>query len=144
MADISTPSITDDSCMPIERGGRWAVNYHSEDFVAGSHAGELKAAPTGAGRALYITHLTLGIVSDSNYNITSDASVSILDGSGTVLFGPVQFQANGQTTFSKDFRYPIKAANEKAIDIAGVCSAGSYQASCFVYAEGFTGDKPLG
>jgi len=144
MAGTSYPSITDDSCMPIERGGRWAVNYSSGDFIAGSLAAELKAAPTGSGRALYITHLTLGIVADSTYNITTDARISILDGSGTVLFGPVQFQANGQTTFSKDFRYPIKAANEKALDISGVCSAGSYQAACFVYAEGFTGDKPLG
>ena len=144
MADISYPEITDDSCMPIERGGRWAVNYHSENFIGGTHTGELKAAPTGTGRALYITHLTVGIVADSTYKITTDAYISIVDGSSAVLFGPVQLQANGQTTFSKDFRYPIKAANEKAIDVAGVCPAGSYQAVCFVYAEGFTGDKPLG
>lgn len=144
MAEVGYPSITDDSCMPIERGGRWAVNYYSGDYIAGGLAAELKAAPTGAGRALYLTHLTIGLVANAAYGIIVDTSIKIYDGSGAFIFGPVQLQADGQSIFSIDFKYPIKAANEKALDISGSCVNGSYQAACFVYAEGFTGDKPLG
>jgi len=144
MAGTTAISIMGEGMEPVERTGRWAVNYHSADFIAGSHAGELKAAPSGSGRALYLTHVTIGIVASATYKAVIDANITLLDGSGATLFGPVQFQADGQTIFSKDFKYPLKAADEKAIDVSGVCQTGSYQAACFVYAEGFTGDKPLG
>ena len=140
----TTPPITGDHMMPIERTAPWAVNFHSDDFIAGSLNAELKSAPSGYGRALYLTHVTIGLVAGAAYGIIVDARITLVDGAGTEIFGPVTLQADGQSLFSKDFRYPLKITNEKAIDVSGVCSNGSYQAACFVFAEGFTGDKPLG
>jgi len=144
MADVTILALTGDGMMPIEKIAPWAVNYHSADFIAGTHAGELKAAPTRADSALYITHVTLGLVANAANNIISDANLKLVDGSGITVFGPVQLQANGQGVFSKDFEHPLKIVNQKALDISGVGAGGSYQSACFVFVEGLTGDKPLG
>lgn len=143
MAGTTTPTITGDGTMPIERSAPWAVNYHSADFTTGTLAAELKTAPTRDNSALYLTHVTMGVV-ESTQNVMVDASITLIDGVGTSAFGPVQFQANGQTTFSKDFKYPLKITDKKALDVSGECIGSGYQAACFVFIEGFTGDKPLG
>lgn len=140
----STPTLTGDGMMPIERQAPWAVNHHSDDFIAGSLNNELKAAPTRSNSALYLTHVTMGLVANAAFNTIVDARLTLYDGAGLAVFGPVQLQANGQAVFSKDFKHPVKITDGKALDLSGACAGGSYQAACFVFVEGFTGDKPLG
>jgi len=141
--DTSTPKMAGDGSMPIERSAPWAVNFRSADFIGGSLNVELKAAPTRDNSAHYITHITMGTVASAEYTIICDCNLTIVDGGGSNAFGPVQFCNDGQTTFSKDFSNPLKITDGRAIDLTGVASSG-YQPSCFVFIEGFTGDKPLG
>lgn len=140
MAELDTPKLVEE--ITHVRTGPWAVNYYGT-CIAGSLAAELKAAPTRVNSAIYLTHVTMGIVSDANH-ILSDARLTLIDGSGDEVFGPVQFCDSGQTTFLKDFTKPLKITDNKALDLSVACAAGSYQASCFVYIEGFTGDSPIG
>ena len=136
----STPKIVEE--ITHVRTGPWAVNYSSGDFIAGSLNAELKAAPTRPNSATYITHVTMGIVADTS-DIVIDANLTLIDGSGDTLFGPVQLIDSGQTVFSKDFKYPMKVTDNKALDVQGSAINGSYQAAAFIYIEGYTGDGPL-
>ena len=142
---ITTPKMTGEPERPIERDdNRWAVNY-SGNFVAHALNVELKAAPTRAGSASYLTHVTMGITRNPTFtNHTPDGRLTLVDGGGVEVFGPIQFEEKGQTLMSKDFKYPLKLTNKKALDLTGAGAGSGYQASCFVYIEGFTGDKPLG
>jgi len=142
---ITTPKMTGEAERPIERDdNRWAVNY-SDTFVAHGLAAELKAAPTREGSAIYLTHITMGITRNPIFtNHTPDAYLTLVDGAGIEVFGPMQFEEGGQTLMSKDFEHPLKITDKKALDIDGTGKGSGYQASCFVYIEGFTGDKPLG
>lgn len=144
MAGTTTPTITGDGTYPVEKSAPWAVNYYSANFIGGGLNAELKAAPTRDGSALYLTHVTMGIVRDSTYGVITDAHLRLVDGAGSDAFGPIQLQSDGQSTFSKDFSKPLKITDKKALDLSGVCATGTYQAACFVFVEGFTGDKPLG
>lgn len=137
---ISTP--TEVKEITHVRTGPWAVNYSSGNFTAGSLAAELKAAPASNG-ATYITHVTMGIVADTS-DIIVDANITLIDGSGDTLFGPIQLESNGQSMFSKDFKRPVKVTDNKALDVQGAAVNGAYQAAVFVYIEGFTGYKPIG
>ena len=139
MAELDTPKIVEE--ITHVRTGPWAVNYYGT-CTAGGLAAELKAAPTRASSATYLTHVTMGIVSDANHILT-DARFTLVDGVGDEVFGPVQFCDSGQTLFSKDFKHPLKITDGKALDLSVSCPAGSYQASCFVYIEGYTGDNPI-
>lgn len=140
---IATPTLT--GHIPIEREAPWAVNYVSDSFIAGGLAAELKAAPTRDNSALYLTHVTM-----SNrhclYGTTRiyDVALTLYDGGGNVLLGPIQLQENGDGVFSKDFKDPIKAVDKKALDVSGSGPAAGYQARCVIYIEGFTADAPLG
>jgi len=136
----TTPTIVDE--ITHVRTGPFAVNYYSADFIAGSLAAEIIPAPTRDNSAIYLTHVTMGIVANTS-DITIDAHLTLLDGNGESVFGPVQFQANGQTTLSKDFTKPLKITNKKALDISGAGENGAYQAACFVFVEYYTGDSPL-
>ena len=138
MAELDTPKLVEE--ITHVRTGPWAVNYYGT-CVGGSLAAELKAAPTRPNSATYLTHVTMGIVSDANH-IMSDGKLTLIDGSGDEVFGPVQFTADGQQLFSKDFKYPLKITDNKALDLSAACAAG-YQASCFVFVEGFTADGPI-
>jgi len=125
------------------RTGPWAVNYSSGTWIGTTLAAELKAAPTKDNSALYITHVTMGVVGGTS-DIISDIELTLTDGVGSNLFGPVTLIDSGQTVFSKDFKYPMKVTDNKALDLTGAGGSGSYKAACFVYIEGFTGEKPLG
>lgn len=140
MAETATPTIVQE--ITHVRTGPWAVNYYSDNFTAGTLNVELKAAPTRANSATYLTHVTMGIV-ENTQKVLVDAHLILVDGVGSEVFGPVQFCDSGTTIFSKDFKYPLKITDEKALDLTGVCAATGYQAACFVYIEGFTGDKPI-
>ena len=142
MAGTSTPTLTGDGTMPIERSAPWAVCYHSAPFTAGSLAAELKAAPTRDGSALYITHITMGVALGTA-DVLVDCSLTVYDGASPVVWGPIRFGGYNNTVHGKDFSKPLKITDKKALDISGICQDTGYQAACFVFVEGFTGDKPI-
>ena len=72
---ITTPELAGDGNHPIEKYAPWALNFHSADFTAGNLNQELKTAP-GAGKATYITHVTMGLVDDSVKGYLIDARVT--------------------------------------------------------------------
>ena len=138
---ITTPGLTGNQV--IEKEPPFAINFTSGNFIAGSLAAELKVAPTRDGSAIYLTHVTMSTVKDSQ-GIIVDAVLTLLGGDAAVLFGPIQLQSNGQGIFKKDFKAPLKVADKRALDVSGTGTGGSYQAAVLVYIEGFIGDKPLG
>ncbi len=138
---ITTPALTGKNV--IEKEPPFAVNFTSGNFIGGSLAAELKAAPTRDGSAIYVTHVTMSTVKDAQ-GIIVDAALRLVGGDSATLFGPIQLQSNGEGIFSKDFKAPLKVADKKALDVSGVGTGGSYQAAVVVYIEGFIGDKPLG
>jgi len=138
MATTNTPTVVQE--ITHVRTGPWAVNYHSSDFSTLNI--ELKAAPTRIKSATYLTHVTMGLVASAEHNYLIDCKLTLIDGIGAEVFGPVQLQAGGQSTFSKDFKYPLKVTDNKALDLSGK-SGGGYYTAAFVYIEGFTGDKPI-
>jgi len=141
---ITNPILAGDGLMPIAKSEPWAVNFHSANFSGGGANlnQELKAAP-GADKATYVTHVTMGLVGDSVNDYMIDCRLTLVDAAGTNNFGPIQLQAQGEGLFSKDFDPPFKITDNKALDLTGVGAAGSYASACFVYIEGFTGQKPI-
>jgi len=80
-----------------------------------------------------------------NFPYVMDTKVSLADGAGVTVFGPIQFQSQGQTVISRDLNPPIKLTDSQALNCAATSGgAGAYQGACFVYVEGFTADSPLG
>jgi len=142
---ITTPTLAGAGTHPIEVDcNLWAANFHSANYAGAGLSQELKAAPTRTNSALYLTHVTMGIVADSTWHYEIDNKVSLIDGDGTVLFGPIQLQAQGAGLFQKDFDKPLKITDGKSLKCKGVYGGGSYNTASFVYVEGFTGDVPLG
>jgi len=139
MAETNTPKIVEE--ITHVRTGPWAVNYHSSDFANLNH--ELKAAPTRPNSATYLTHVTMGLVSSAAHGYLIDCKLTLVDGIGNEVFGPIQLQAQGQSTFSKDFTKPLKITDNKALDLSGENDGGGYYTAAFVYIEGYTGDAPI-
>jgi hypothetical protein len=139
---ISTPVLIGDGLKPIAKTAPFAVNFHSANFggAIGNLNQELKTAP-GIGKATYITHVTMGLVGDSVNDYMIDCRLTLVDGAGTTAFGPIQLQAQGEGLFLKDWEEPLKITDNKALDLTGVGAAGGYYTACFVYIEGFTGQK---
>ncbi len=140
---ITTPTLAGPGVFPIERYAPWAVNYHSADLgVATSQ--ELKATP-GTGKALYVTHVTMGIVDNALQGYLIDNKITLKDGDGTVLFGPIQMQQQGGGVFSKDWPKdaPLKLTDNKALNGTVARSAGSYNTAALIYVEGFTAAAPI-
>lgn len=138
---VTTPELGGPGNKPIEVNAPFAVNFTSGNFVAGSLAAELKAAPTREGSAIYLTHVTMSTVRGAQ--AIEDAALTLLGGDGVTLLGPIQLQTNGSGIFSKDFAVPLKVPDKKALDISGTGPGGSYQAAVFVFVEGFIGDSPI-
>ena len=124
---ITTPTLTGPGSMPFTRTGPLAFNNDEDDATP---AVELVAAP-GAGKAIYLTHITIS-------GSTTDVAVTLLD-SAAVIFGPVQCQADGQNTVLKDFKHPLKLTDNQALNV----SATNGVAFC-IYGEYFIGEKPTG
>ena len=142
---ITTPTLVGDGTYPIERVKPWAVNYLSDSFDAGGLNEEIKAAPTRANSALYITSVVMSTAIGGICGVRNDVAVTLVDGGGTEVLGPITLQENGESTFQKDFDPPLKITNEKALDCTGTkVNVPGYDVACFVYVEGFTGDVPLG
>lgn len=131
---ITRPTLAGPGIYPIEVINPWAVNYYVEE---GDPAVEIKAAPTGAGKALYITHMIIGLAT----RLTGlNVAVTLQDEDANVLFGPIQLERNGQGLFTKHWNSPMKLVDNKALDVFGNVG----QTAFTIYIEGFTGDKPLG
>ncbi len=121
---ITIPTIIGPGLMPIVRLAPWAINNDEDD--ANGAAVSIKTAP-GTGYSLYLEHLTLS-------GRTADIAITLRDGATDVLFGPIQMQADGSGTFTKDWPNPIKLTTNTALYVyASVASAFT------VYVEGFTG-----
>jgi len=123
---ITTPTLIGVGTMPIERYAHWAVNNDEDDATP---AVELKAAP-GAGKALYLTHVTIS-------GQTVDVAVTLLDGAA-VIFGPIQMQADGGGLFTKDWNNPLKLTDNTALNVLATNSV-----AFTVYVEGFTAAAPI-
>ncbi len=141
---ITNPVIAGDNLGPVAKTGPFAVNFHSNNFggAIGNLNQELKTSP-GTGKATYVTHVTMGVVGDSTNDYVVDCRLTLVDGSGDTAFGPIQFQAQGGGFMSKDFNPPLKITDNKALDLTGVGPVPGYYTACFVYIEGFTGQKPI-
>lgn len=141
---ITTPVLAGDGVFPIERYAPWAVNFHSDDLTAAGVTQELKATP-GAGKALYVTHVTMGIVDSAAQGYLIDNKITLKDGDGAVLFGPIQMQQQGGGVFSKDWPEdaPLKLTDNKALNGAVARTAGSYNTAALIYVEGFTATAPI-
>jgi len=103
---ITTPTLVNE--LPTARSGPFSFNNDEDD---GTPAVECVATP-GAGKALYLTHVTIA-------GRTSDVAVTLQDEDGTVLFGPIQCQADGGSILVKDWKYPLKLTDNKALDVLG-------------------------
>ncbi len=127
---ITTPTIIGDGQMPVSRTGPLSFNNDEDD--ANGAAQQCVATP-GAGKAIYLTSVTYS-------GITADIAITLRDAvAGTVLFGPIQMQADGGGLFTKDWKDPLKLTDNKALFVfASAASAFT------IYGEYFIGDKPLG
>lgn len=141
---ITRPVLAGDGLMPIAKSAPFAVNFHSDDFGwdLGNLTQELKTAP-GEGKAIYLTHVTMGVVSSARSNYVIDCRLLLVDNPVTPVFGPIQFEEKGQSIFSKDFNIPLKITDNKALDVTAIGSGASYYSACVVYIEGFVGQKPI-
>jgi len=122
---ITTPTLVAE--LPIARSGPWAVNNDEDDA---STSVQMKESP-GAGKALYVTSLTLS-------GQLLDVAVTLVDEDDTVLFGPIFLQADGGGVFTKDWKYPLKLIDNKGLHVLGD-GATAFTA----YVEGWTGQSPI-
>lgn len=120
---ITTPTLV--NALTHSHTGPFAVNNDEGD---GDPAVEMVAAP-GENKAIHITHVTLS-------DRTVDCAVTLQDEDGTVLFGPIQLQADGSGLFSKDFKFPLKLTDNKALDVFGTNGV-----AFTAYVEYFIGQK---
>ena len=139
---ITTPTLAGPGLYPIEVDcNRWAVNDFV-DLVLTSATAEVKAAP-GAGNALYLTHVTIGIGKATGAAGIDDMAITLRDEDGTVLYGPIQTQSNGGGHIKKDFKDPLKLIDNKALHHYSVGGNASFKGAALIYVEGFTGTKPI-
>lgn len=124
---ITNPVLAGPGIFPVARTGPLSFNNDEGD---GDPAVECVATP-GAGKALYLTHVTIS-------GRTTDVAVSLRDGDGTVLFGPIQMQADGGGNFTKDWKHPLKLTDNKSLTVF----ATNGQAFT-IYGEYFIGQAPI-
>ena len=124
---ITTPVLIGDGQMPEARSGPLSFNNDEDDADV---AVAIVAAP-GAGKAIYVTHVTMS-------GRTTDVAVSLRDGDGTVLFGPIQMQADGGGNFSKDWKHPLKVTDNKSLTVFATNSQ-----AFTIYGEYFIGQAPV-
>ncbi len=125
---ITTPKLIGDGQMPVSVTGPLSFNNDEDDA---STAQQCIATP-GAGKALYLTSVTYS-------GITADIAITLRDAvAGTVLFGPIQMQADGGGLFTKDWKNPLKLTDNKALFVfASAASAFT------IYGEYFIGQAPI-
>ena len=101
---ITTPTLVNE--LPVTKSGPYAFNNNEDDADV---AVECVAAP-GAGKALYLTSVTMS-------GRTADVAITVQDEDATVLFGPIQMQADGGSNFTKDWKHPLKLVDNKALNV---------------------------
>lgn len=140
---ITKPTRAGSGTFPVERTAPWAVNNHTADFYSTGLTDELKAAP-GARKATYLEHLTLSLNGNSVNGWLEPAHVSLVDGAGITVFGPIQLQIIGEGNFTKDWNPPLKIADNKALKYSAVGTGTvNYKSSVLIYVEGFTAAAPI-
>jgi len=123
---ITTPTLVAE--LPITRSGPFAFNNDEDD--ANGAAVSCVAAP-GAGKALYLTHITIS-------GRTADIAITLRNGATTVMFGPIQCQADGSGLFTKDWDFPLKLTDNTALYVyASAASAFT------LYGEYYIGQAPI-
>ena len=124
---LTTPTLAGPGILPVSRSGPLAFNNDEDDADV---AVQCVAAP-GAGKAIYVTHITIS-------GRLLDVAVSLRDGDGTVLYGPIQMQANGGGNFTKDWRDPLKLTDNKSLTVFGTNGV-----AFTIYGEYFIGQAPI-
>ena len=133
-SEVAIPVVGENGYVIVRIGAPWAINNDEDN--ANTSAVECKAAPARAGEALYMTHLTL-----SNNVPLADQAIVIMDDDGTIYFGPIVLMVEGDNVFSKDFKCPVKFADNKGIFVQELI--GGKASALTIYLEGFTGCKPI-
>jgi hypothetical protein len=126
---ITNPVLAGPGSFPVNVTGPLSFNNDEDD--ANGAAVELVGTP-GVGKALYLTHITIS-------GRTADIAITLRDAiAGTVLFGPIQMQADGSGLFTKDWEHPLKLTDNKALFVyASAASAFT------IYGEYFIGQVPI-
>jgi hypothetical protein len=123
---ITTPTIVNE--VPFARSGPFSFNNDEDDANAAAVA--CVAAP-GAGKAIYLTHVTIS-------GRLADIAITLRNGDTTVMFGPIQMQADGGGNYKKDWKYPLKLTDNTALYVyASAASAFT------LYGEYFIGQAPI-
>lgn len=104
---ITRPILAGPGLMPVSRSGPLCFNNDEDD--ANAAAVECVGTP-GAGKALYLTHITIS-------GRTVDVAITLRDSDDTVLYGPIQMQADGGGNFTKDWEHPLKLTDNKALEV---------------------------
>jgi len=126
---ITRPTLAGPGLLPINKGPMLSFNNDEDD--ANAAAVDCVAAP-GAGKAIYVTSITIS-------GRTADIAITLEDGDGTDLFGPIQMQ-DGGSPFTKDWpkNAPLKVTDNKALSVyASAASAFT------IYGEYFIGQAPI-
>ncbi len=125
---ITNPVLAGPGLFPIAVGPMLSFN---DDNTDATPATELVGTP-GTGKAIYLTHITLS-------GRTVDVAVTLQDAvTGTVLFGPIQLQADGGGNFSKDWKHPLKLTDDKALFVLATEGV-----DFTIYGEYFIGQAPI-
>jgi hypothetical protein len=124
---ITNPVLAGPGLMPINAGPMLSFNNDENDADI---AVSCVTAP-GAGKAIYVTHVTMS-------GRTTDVAISLRDGDGTVLFGPIQMQENGGGNFTKDWKHPLKLTDNKSLTVFATNSQ-----AFTLYGEYFIGQAPI-
>ncbi len=126
---ITTPTLAGPGLYPINVGPMLSFNNDEDD--ANGTAQQCVATP-GAGKDLYLKHITIS-------GRTVDVAITLRDAvAGTVLFGPIQMQADGGGNFTKDWEHPLKLADNKALFVYA-----SAAEAFTIYGEYFIGQAPI-
>lgn len=126
---ITNPVLAGPGRYPIARGPLLAFNNDEDD--ANGAAVDCVDAP-GTGKAVYVTSITIS-------GRTADIAITLEDGDGADLFGPIQMQ-DGGSPFTKDWPKdsPLKVTDNKALSVyASAASAFT------IYGEYFIGQAPI-
>lgn len=126
---ITRPTLAGPGIMPVSRAAPLSFNNDEDD--ANTAAQQCVATP-GAGKAIYLEHITIS-------GRLLDVAITLKDAlAGTVLFGPIQMQADGGGNFTKDWKHPLKLTDNKALFVyADAANAFT------IYGEYFIGQAPI-
>lgn len=125
--EITRPTLAGPGLMPVSKSAPLCFNNDEGDADV---AVQCVATP-GAGKALYITHVTMS-------GRLTDVAITLQDEDATVLFGPIQMQENGGGNFTKDWEDPLKLIDDKALYVFATNSQ-----AFTLYGEYFIGQAPI-